>query len=97
MAVKEAHQCEKMITDGWHSHSCSRKGINFEDDKWWCKQHTPSIIKARNEAQMAKWKRELEERCAKRKEDDRIQGIKDKLYAAYLSGRIDKEVIEHDN
>ena len=32
-----------------HHHHCSRKVVNIEDDYGWCKQHTPSLVKARRD------------------------------------------------
>ena len=52
----------------WVSHSyaggspCARKGVNLEFGEWWCKQHTPSLIKAKQAAESAAWQAKYESR-----------------------------------
>jgi len=46
----EEHNCEARVYDRFGGSNCSRRGVVFEDDKWWCRQHSPSATKARREA-----------------------------------------------
>ncbi len=55
---------------GWHTLPCSRKGVNFDQDKWWCKQHTPSVEAARKAAQLVKYKVQWAEEDKLRKQRD---------------------------
>ena len=64
---KEERCCETMWDRGFTSR-CSRRGSITEGGKLFCKQHAPSIVKAkqeqRNAARSAEWKAE-QERAAK--------------------------------
>ena len=53
--------CAKSVPDDGRSmsfHQCLRRGINEEDGKLWCKQHTPSIVAAKDYERRQKWKKE---------------------------------------
>lgn len=48
------HRCERVVykADGMRfprPKQCKRDGVNFEDGKLWCTQHTPSIKKAKED------------------------------------------------
>ena len=94
---KEKHQCSKEIWRDYREGRCSRNGVNFEDGKWWCRQHTPSILKKKREDEQAKYDKDWKEKQARWKEADRVNKIKDKLYAAYLDGRIPKDIIQEED
>lgn len=53
---RDPGRCYKDVWDQFHSHQCCRRGSIEEDGKRWCRQHLPSAVKARNEAQQRKWK-----------------------------------------
>lgn len=51
----EKHRCERVVykADGMRfprPKQCKRDGVNFEDGKHWCTQHTPSVKKAKEDA-----------------------------------------------
>lgn len=59
------HQCEKEVRDSglWSRyHQCHKSGKNYEDGKWWCQVHTPSVMKSKADARSAKWNKEYKER-----------------------------------
>jgi hypothetical protein len=37
------------VTYGTDRRKCNSKGVIFENDKWYCKRHAPSVIKLRKE------------------------------------------------
>jgi hypothetical protein len=53
-----------MVHRDYVSYQCSRRGVNTEDEKLWCKQHTPSLVKARSEASYQKYTDDMERRNA---------------------------------
>ena len=58
MNVKQKQRCSALVYSAWLNHSCFRNAIVIEDGKPWCRQHAPSLVKARREAQDAKWAEE---------------------------------------
>ena len=63
-------KCAAAVSDGgswprWHQ--CRRKGVNTEAGHVWCRQHTPSLVKARDDERNGQWKREWDERDRMRK------------------------------
>ena len=44
------HKCAAKVCQPhmMHSFPCSRKGIVHENGEWWCKQHAPSSVAARD-------------------------------------------------
>ncbi len=50
-------QCTTKVWDRyrWGSFPCSRKGVVEWDGKFYCKQHDPVKVKARQEEQTRKW------------------------------------------
>ncbi len=53
-------RCEAPVyrSRSFRSSRCSRRAINDEDSKQWCKQHTPSLVKAKKRSALGKWDRE---------------------------------------
>ena len=81
---------------GFHEYACTRRGVNYEQGKWWCKQHSPSVVKARQDAMQTKYREDSAIRSAeyKRREaeaaacqgvdiEDLTQGILARLLAEY--------------
>ena len=88
--TKEKHNCSAEVYREWaHSGICSRQGTKFEDGKWWCYQHAPSVVARKKEEERVKWA----EQTAVWKEAARVRDVKDKLYEAYLDGRIAEDII----
>jgi hypothetical protein len=50
----------------YHVRQCSKKAVVQENGRGWCKVHSPSHIKAVEEARTARWKRDDEVREAHR-------------------------------
>lgn len=53
----EVHRCAKEVPSPgmtMYFHPCHRNGVHYENDKWWCRQHAPSIVAAKNAARHAK-------------------------------------------
>ena len=46
-----AFRCQASVTRarGWHTGQCVRRGVNKENHKHYCKQHTPSAIATRRQ------------------------------------------------
>ena len=79
-------QCsERVYGDAFAGHRCTRKGVNHEDGRDWCKQHTPSLAKAKRDAAYAKMVREsnarIDARAAAGKRQERINSILTRLAA----------------
>ena len=56
-------KCAKTVYGGsWGGSPCARRGVNLEFGEWWCKQHTPSLIKAKRAAESAAWQAKYESR-----------------------------------
>lgn len=54
--------CRAPVRVGPAGHSqCSRRGIVEEDGVLWCKQHAPSVVRARDEAREDKWRQQNRE------------------------------------
>ena len=47
--------CSKEIADGYSWYKCKKPVAGTEDGKPWCKIHLPSAVRARRDAQDAKW------------------------------------------
>ena len=58
------HACSKRVYSGerWDfgGHPCSRKGTVERDGRWWCKQHDPEAMKAREAKRDAAYRAEQE-------------------------------------
>lgn len=55
--VQVMDRCAESVwcpTTRLHS-QCARKGVNSEDGEVWCKQHTPSLVKAKQVAKQAEY------------------------------------------
>ncbi len=53
--MTEKHQCSEMVWDNMARYHCQRNATYFEKDKWWCAQHAPSRVEARENKAKAKW------------------------------------------
>jgi hypothetical protein len=80
--------CSDEVYDSFgfdHNYSCTRHGTVFEDGKWWCKQHSPSGVKAREE-KSARYHderaRQRHEKWAQERERERHANCFDDLVAA---------------
>ena len=67
------HHCQADIYDGrFGAYRCTRQGKVLEDDKWYCRQHSPSAKNERDRARDAAWetrrKAESEAREQRRQE-----------------------------
>lgn len=69
------NQCSVIVWSkgDWHRHQCTRKGVNQEEGKWFCKQHTPSIIKAKDDKRSVERDKEYEEAKKKRERKDNME------------------------
>ena len=81
-------RCEERVRDSgrWPSyHSCERRWKLEEEGKRWCKQHAPSTLKAKGEANNARYEARcvvLDAKWAKEAEDRRKVAAYDGLLAA---------------
>ena len=56
-----SNQCSKRVYAGSYSgHQCQRRGSVEENGSWWCKQHAPSLVKARRDESDRKWREEFD-------------------------------------
>ena len=67
---------------GWHFGRCKRRGTVKENDKLWCKQHSPSATKARRQARSERWDAAQNARMAPYREAERLKAINHDLLAA---------------
>lgn len=58
MTIPSKERCEKAVWSGYHDYQCQRRGVNVEGGKRWCKQHTPSLKKAKKQEAMQKWRKQ---------------------------------------
>lgn len=56
------HKCVKVMWGGVAAVSCGRSGKYEHEGKWYCKQHHPPTLKAKDEARREKWRQEVEDR-----------------------------------
>lgn len=54
-------QCEEEVQKGdfFRAHQCLRRAVLFENGKWWCKQHAPSTVRAKDAKRSEKLNRHL--------------------------------------
>jgi hypothetical protein len=71
-------RCCAEVSAGWHYSQCSRKR-GYGPEEAYCKTHDPVAVKARNDAQSAKWNAEWAEAEAKRKLANNAQNFLDAL------------------
>ena len=71
-------QCAWRIYEGYGERSCRHKPIISEDGRWWCAQHAPSKVKARQAAKDDLWEKEH----IARHDKDRLQAAAPDLLAA---------------
>lgn len=67
MSTAEKQRCQKSVATagmGIHFHQCYRKAVAQEGGKHYCKQHLPSVAKAKREARDKKWDAERNQRQA---------------------------------
>lgn len=55
MRLPPKQRCVKNVWKGFGSYQCRRAIKNVENGHGYCTQHTPSLIKAKNEEKHAKW------------------------------------------
>lgn len=58
MAKEMKHQCCEQIRENTvcpRYHQCSRAGVIERDGNWYCKQHDPIAVKAKQEQRNADW------------------------------------------
>lgn len=61
------HQCCQPVWDNFHKGQCQRNGVIERDGKWYCKQHDPEAVKAKEEAKRAQWRAEQDAALAHRR------------------------------
>lgn len=77
----EKHQCAKWVFSGerWDcgGHACRKGASYFEDNKWWCKIHAPSVAAKREANLRAKWDAENAAASAASARRARIEELRD--------------------
>lgn len=63
MAAVVDKTCAGRTRGHYYDSGCRSKGSLFEDGKWWCKIHAPSIKVEKRRARDAKWEAEWAERA----------------------------------
>lgn len=76
-----SEQCCNRVSDGWHSRQCTRSAKVERDGKWYCGQHDPVAIEAKDKARREKRDREWEEERKARKEKERLEKQRDAALA----------------
>lgn len=58
-------QCSERVYDStiWRHFPCKRTAKNKEDGKWYCKIHSPSYIKEKEEKRESKYQKECCKKC----------------------------------
>lgn len=91
-AAEETTRCSETWLEGYTNHRrCSRKGVNVENGKRWCKQHTPSIVEARNEESSRKFHAKIAERTT---ELSALRALRDAVGKYYSCGVLPDDVEE---
>lgn len=73
--IDPKERCVAHICRGsYNAERCVRRGSVSENGKLWCKQHAPSLVKAKQEERDAKWRAKWD---AKRKEDNRCDKLRE--------------------
>ena len=59
-----AEKCSERIPEsgGLSHHQCSRHGTVFDENRWWCKQHSPAEKAARRREQQEKDQTQYDQR-----------------------------------
>ena len=90
------HTCARHVYSNtpsdWGGHGCSRNATLFEDGKWWCSIHAPSIRAQKDKELQAKWdaqRKVREAQYAKDADDRRKLAAHSELVAA-LQKAIDR-------
>lgn len=61
-----SEQCsEHVYRDSWGGSQCHRRGVVFEDGKWWCKQHSKAATQARRAKSEQRYAEESAQRTAR--------------------------------
>lgn len=76
-------------------HTCDRNGAIQRDGKWYCGQHDPEAVAARNKALNAKWEAKWAAQEAAEKHSQSIERARDKVIAA--ARRVRKSVTAFPN
>ena len=82
--LRSGERCEKMVwgESGYQTYQCKRRSVNAEDGKRWCRQHTPSIVKAKADAKMQEYQ-------DARNRYDSLRSARDELLASVLKAKPD--------
>ena len=88
------HTCARHVYSNtpsdWGGHGCSRNATLFEDGKWWCSIHAPSIRAQKDKELQAKWdaqRKVREAQYAKDADDRRKLAAHSELVAALKMAR----------
>ena len=56
------HACAKRVPDVRRAttHPCTRQGKVRQDGEWWCRQHSPSSVRARAEGAAARYEAQID-------------------------------------
>jgi hypothetical protein len=72
----ETHRCSEEIYSGFSAHQCHRKGVTLEGGKWWCKQHAPSLVKARRDARDSEWQAKRDAAYARQAREEALSSAR---------------------
>ncbi len=89
--AKTKQQCSETVyrQHEWGRSPCECNGVVREKGKWWCKQHTPSAVKARADARIAKRAAE----GANRERNWRIMTTEAAVLKAAIEWRLHKQTL----
>ena len=103
--MSEKHTCSGVVyTRGFGgTWACPNNGRTFEDNKWWCKRHLPSAIRAREKKRDGKFKKAFAESAAKqdavkraRKRADHWAEVGPELLDALVKARASLKDVNED-
>lgn len=77
----DATRCAETVMGDFHGHQCTRPAVVHRDGIGYCRQHDPEAVRAKREAQNAKWQAEWARNAAKR----RIVSLRSALADAALA------------
>lgn len=69
---RDSGRCHQMVWDQFHHHQCMRRSVVEEDGKRWCRQHLPSVVKARRDEVTRKYKAKDDQRMLLHSTRDRL-------------------------
>ncbi len=56
MAKLDPNRCQAVLWRNYQDHQCKNKGKVEEDGEIWCKTHAPSLVKARRDKSMQRYR-----------------------------------------